>query len=133
VKNILRKTFGVNYSGTRLDLGSALAVCWQRELDINLDIHDQANGSLITRDNVVYGFPRTAEFQTASRDIKYICRGQLATRLSNFAGQISIDTMVFSIASKVLLRICVQIHVSDTRRSGIVCGPVVNLLCLITD
>jgi hypothetical protein len=40
------------------------------------------------------------------------------------------DTKVFSVATKVLLRISVGLHVSCTRCSSIPCGIAVSLLCL---
>ena len=134
VKEVLRKTFRVNNPGTGLDRGYAFTVSWQLELDVNLDIHDQADGSLTIRDELVDDILGTAEFQPANRDIKYLYSGQPATRLSHFAGQIRMNTMVLSIAAKMLLRICVRNHVSCTRpliRHP--CGPVANLLCLFTD
>ena len=134
VKEILRKTFRVNDPGAGLDRGYAFTVSWQLELDVDLDIHDQADGSLAIRDELVNDFLGTAEFQPANRDIEHFCSGQVATRLSHFTGQFRMNTIILSIAAKVLLRICVRNHVSCTRpliRHP--CGPVTSLLCLFTD
>jgi hypothetical protein len=86
VKNVLCETFGVNNPGAGLDDDSLFIVRGQVELDINLDIHDQANSSFAIGNDVVDGILGTAEFQSANRKVEYLCGAQGATRLPDFTG-----------------------------------------------
>ena len=131
VKKVLCKAFGVDNPGSDLDVGSAFFVQWQRELDVNPDIHDQANGSLAIGDDVVDDFMRTTELQPSDRDIEYLRSRKFATRLPDFTGKFSTDTVMSSVAAKVLLIFCVRVHVSCTR---LLLGALAKgVLCLLAD
>jgi hypothetical protein len=122
VKYVLCKAFRVNNPGAGLDIGNTFFVQGQLELDVNPDIHNQTDGFLAIGYDAVDDFMRTAELQPADRDIEYLRSGQGATRQPNFTGQFSTDTKMSSVAAKVLLIVCVRVHVSCTRLSGIPCG-----------